>query len=234
MSAFVRYQLISFIRSLKFIPPAAIYLAWVFILYAYKNVPILSSYGVSSIAMYLIMTWLTMAIFAMEEESEKHILFSHLGSKVRYLVGKWLTILLIMIPLLMFAIFYPILTGSFKGEMSLALYVFAIYSHLALSIFGILVGTLFSATKLAVKKYAWLSAVLVIVVSLAAKAIIKTAAIFKWIMWIFPPVFRVIGHMDGGDRVLINNSMLMDGVLVMVYLVLGAAILVPLFRRKES
>ncbi|MEH7345759.1 hypothetical protein V7122_18090 [Bacillus sp. JJ1532] len=234
MSAFIRYQLISFVRSLKFIPPVVIFFAWVFILYAYKNVPILSSYAVSSIAMYLIMTWITMSIFTLDEESEKHILISHLKRKVSYLFGKWLTILVVMIPLLLFAIFFPIITESFKGNMSIKLYAYAFYSHLVFMTFGILVGTLFSATKLATKKYAWLSTVFIIVVSLASKSIIEISLFFKWILWVFPPVFKVIGYMEGEDQVLINIPIIIDGVFVVIYLIIGAVMLVPLFLKKES
>ncbi|MCH7323281.1 ABC transporter permease [Solibacillus sp. MA9] len=233
MSAFIRYQLISFVRSLKFIPPVVIFFVWVFILYAYKNVPILSSYAASSIAMYLIMTWITMAIFTMDEESEKHILISHLKRKVSYLFGKWLTILVVMIPLLLFAIFFPIITESFKGNMSIKLYAYAFYSHLVFMSFGILVGTLFSATKISTKKYAWLSSVLIIVVSLASKSIIEISLFFKWILWVFPPVFKVIGFMEGEDQVLINIPLIIDSVFVVIYLIIGAVMLVSLFIKKE-
>ncbi|WP_232700015.1 hypothetical protein [Brevibacillus daliensis] len=234
MSAFVRYQLISFVRSLKFIPPVVIFLAWVFIFYSYKGVPILSSYAVTSIAMYLIMTWITMSIFTLDEESEKHILISHLRRKVNYLFGKWITILIVMIPLLLFAIFFPIITGSFKGFMSIKLYIYTFYSHFVFLAFGILVGTLFSATKLATKKYAWLSSVFIIVVSLSSKPIIKMMAFSKWILWIFPPVFKVIEHMEGEDQLLINKPIIFDSVFVVVYLIIGAIMLVPLFLKKEG
>lgn len=234
MSAFVQYQLISFIRSLKFIPPVVFYFAWIFILYAYKNVPILSSYAVSSIAIYLIMTWITMSIFTLDEDSEKHILISHLRSKLSYLYGKWLTLLVIMIPLLLFAVFFPIITESFRGNMSLKLYIFTFYSHLVFVIFGMLVGTLFSATKLATKKYAWLSSVFIIVVSLASKSIIEIMAFAKWILWIFPPVFKVVGYTEGEDQLLINNQIIFDSVFVVVYLFVAVIMLVPLFFKKES
>ena len=233
MSAFVRYQLTSLIQSLKFIPPVVIFLAWIFILYAYRGVPILSSYAVSSISIYLIITWITMSIFTLDEESEKHILISHLGKKLSYLFGKWLTILVVTIPLLLFAIFFPIITKSFNGNMSIKLYAFAFYSHFVFVIFGILVGTLFSATKLATKKYAWLSAALIIVVSLASKSIIERAMFFKWILWIFPPVFKVIGNTGDEDQVLINTPIIIDGVFVAVYLIIGAAMLVSLFLKNE-
>ncbi|KAA0549524.1 hypothetical protein FZW96_06360 [Bacillus sp. BGMRC 2118] len=233
MLAFIRYQFISFGKSLKFIPPVAIFCTWVFILYTYKNVPILSSYAVSSIAIYLIMTWITMTIFTLDEESEKHILISHLGRKVNYLFGKWLTVLVIMIPLLLFAIFYPIIADSFIGNMSPKLYLYTFYSHLIFVAFGIIVGTLFSATKLETKKYAWLSSVLIIVVSIGSKSIIEVMPFFKWILWTFPPVFKVIGYMEE-DQLLISKPFIFDSIFVVAYIILGAAMLIPLFLKKES
>ena len=234
MVAFVRYQFISYIQSLRFIPPVVIFFTWVFILYSYKNVPILSSYGVSSIAMYFILTWITMSIFSLDEESEKHILMFHIRKKISYLLGKWLTILVLAIPLLLFAIFFPIVAESFKGDMSLNLYIFAFYSHLVFLVFGILVGTLFSATKLATKKYAFLSSVFIIVVSLASESIIEMVTLFKWILWIVPPVFKVIGYMEGQDQLKLSKTLLFDSVFVVVYLIIGAVVLVPLYFKKES
>lgn len=234
MFAFVRYQVTSFIQSLKIIPPTAMFFAWIFILYAYKNVPILSSYGVSSIAMYLTMTWVTMSIFTLEEDSEKHILFFQLGGKGRYLLGKWLTIFSIMIPYLLLAIFFPIVTNSFNGNMTILLYIIAFYSHVVFSVFGILVGTLFSATTFSGKKTAWVSAVFIIVLSLASKSIIELFPFLKWVLWFVPPVFQVIEHMEGGSELVLQDSIAMDVGLVILYIIIGAAVLVPLFRKKES
>lgn len=231
MSAFVRYELLSFVRSLKFIPPGVVYLAWIFILYAYKNVPILSSYGVSSIALYLTMTWIAMAMFTMGVENEKHILFAHLRSKWRYLVGKWYTLLIIMVPFMLFAVFFPIITGSFNEGMTMKYFALAFFCHSVFAILGVLVGTLFSATSLATKKYAWLSAVFVLVCSLASKALIETAAILKWILWIFPPVFNIIEHL--GNDSIINNGFWLDLIFVIVYIVVSSIIVVWLFLKKE-
>jgi hypothetical protein len=232
--AFVVYQLKSFGLSLKFIPPATLYFAWVFISYAYKNVPILSSYGSTAMVLYPIMAWMTMALFHLEEESEKHILFSHLGNKGRYLLGKWLTLLVTMFPLLLFAIFYPIITSSFKGNMSFELFSIGVYVHLVFSAFGMLVGSLFSTTNLATKKYSWLSAALVMVVSFSAKSMIEGVAFIKWILWVVPPVFDVLSLVGNGDGIFLNTSSIMNDVWVILYLMIGFTILVPLYRKKES
>lgn len=234
MFAFVVYQLKSFGLSLKFIPPATLYFAWVFLSYAYKNVPILSSYGSTAMLLYPIMLWMTMALFHLEEESEKHILFSHLTSKGRYLLGKWLTLSITMTPLLLFSIFYPIVTSSFKGIMSFESFFIGVYVHVVFAAFGIVVGTLFSTTNLASKKYSWLTAALVVVVSFSAQSMIEAAAFLQWVLWIFPPVFDVLSLVGNGEGIFLNTSSMMNDIGVIFYLMIGFTILVPLYRKKES
>lgn len=233
MLAFIQYQLTSYIRSLKFIPPVVIFFVWIFILYAYNGVPILSSYASSSIALYVITAWITMSIFTLEEDSEKHILMSYLNRKVHYMYGKWLSILIVMKPLLLLAIFYPIVLDSFKEIMTVTLYLFVFYIHLAFIAFGMIVGTLFSATTFATKKYTWLSAVFVIVVSLAAKSIIEISSLFQWVLWIFPPVFKIANYMEGDDVILLNTPLLIDTIFVIAYILIGLRILAFLFKKKE-
>ncbi|MEK4148076.1 hypothetical protein NST02_13505 [Robertmurraya sp. FSL W8-0741] len=234
MSSFVHYQIKSYIQSLKFIPPASLFLLWIFILYTYDNAPILSNYGASSIAIYLTITWISMTVFSLEEEQEKYILFFQLGRKEKYLIGKWLSIIVISLPLHAFAIFYPIMTDSFKGSLSLPLILISVSSHVIFSFFGILIGTLFSATKWGTKKYSWLSAVLVIVLSISAKSLAELASIANWFLWIFPPVFTVIKHMEEGDEILFLESLFTDSIFVLLYLIISFALLIILFKRKES
>ncbi|NMD71000.1 hypothetical protein HHO41_11905 [Bacillus sp. DNRA2] len=234
MSAFIRYQLTSFIRSLKFIPPTTLFLAWVFILYAYNNAPILSSYGVSSIGLYITMTWMTMALFSLEEDSEKHMLFFQLGRKLNFLIGKWLSLLIVMIPLIIYGMLYPIIGNLFKGELTLNVIGLSIFSHLVFQAFGILVGTLFSSTNFSIKKYAWITAVLVIVVSLASTAMIERLPILKWVLWLFPPVFKIINHMEGEDMIVLLDSLGFDILWVVCYITLGIILTIFLFRKKEQ
>lgn len=233
MRAFIKYQLKSYLRSLKIIPPVTIFLAWVFILYAYKNVEILSSYAVSSIALYLTMAWVAMTIFSLEEESEKHILYANLGTKLKYLVGKWITCTIIWLPLFLFAEFYPIIMGNFKGSLSGVHYGLSLNSHLILGLFGMLVGTLFSATRFATKKYAWLSAVLVLVISLAYESLVELTVWMKAVLWVFPPVISVISHLSIGDVVDVGHEFWLNQALVVGYGLMGGMLLIWLYLRKE-
>lgn len=233
MTSFIKYQLLNYVRSLRFIPASTLFLCWIFISYAYNNNPILSSYAVSSISLYLIMTWITMTLFTLEQESEKHMLFTHLGNKQAYLVGKWAACLCFAIPLFLFAEFYPILTGNFEEAMSGTYYVISFYSHFILGLFGILVGTIFSATRFAMKRYAWLSAMLVLMISLASEKIEDSFQLLKWPLLLFPPVLRITSYLEGGAKTFLSSEFWLDTSFVIVYGVLGFTAATLLFLRTE-
>lgn len=176
---------------------------------------------------------MTLGHFTLEEESEKHILFFQLGSKLKFLLGKWLSLLIVMIPLFLYAMLYPIIGNLFKGELTFGVAALSIFSHLVFCVFGILIGTLFSATNYSVKKYAWLSAVLVIVVSLAQAAMIDSLPVLHWVLWLFPPVFKIINHMEGEVNIVLLNSLGYDIMFVAGYIMVIAIGIIYLFKRKE-
>ncbi|PWA08868.1 hypothetical protein DCC39_13975 [Pueribacillus theae] len=233
MRGFIRYQFISYIRSLKMIPPLTVFGLWVIILYTYKDVPILSSYAVTSIAIYLIMAWITMSIFSIEGESEKHILFMQLGSKLRYLWGKWAICLFAAIILIIFSIFYPILMNNFREAIQPIHFGLSIYNHFILALFGIFVGTFFSVTSFASKKYTWLSAILVIVVSISYSGLVEKVGLLKWGLLLFPPVMNVIKYLNGEDMVHIGQEFWLAVLWGLTYTVVGFIVILKMFLLKE-
>ncbi|KGR76299.1 hypothetical protein [Ureibacillus sinduriensis] len=233
MQGFIRYQFISYIRSLKIIPPATVFCVWLFLLYAYSNVPILSSYAVSSMAIYLVMTWLTMNVFSIEEEIEKNMLFVQLTSKTRYLFGKWGICLLFAVLFMALAILYPIVMGSFKGPIRPIHIGLSIYSHLILAWFGILIGTIFSVTSFATKKYSWLSALLVLTISLSYEGLSEKITVLKWLLLLFPPVTHVLIFLKDDEITQIDGDFLQLAIWVFLYSVIGTIVVVRMFLRKE-
>ena len=233
MAGFIRYQLISYMRSLKAIPPLTIFGGWVFVLYAYKQVPILSSYAVTSIAIYLIMAWVAIGIFSIEEESEKHILLIALRNKFLFLLGKWIICFIVALLLMVFSIVYPIVMNNFSGVIKPVHIGLTIYSHFFLAMLGILVGSFFSVASFASRKYTWLSTVLVIVVTLAYEGIVERAIFMKWILLFLPPVSAVIKFLNGNDTVQISNDFWIRTSFILVYTLIGFIAVALLFWKKE-
>lgn len=233
MQGYIKYQFKSYIRSFKIIPPAATFFIWIFVLYHYSGVEILSSYAVTSIVLYLVTTWISMNLFSMEEESEKNLLFVQVG-KVKYLLGKWIISMLIALVLMLFAIFYPILLDSFKEAVQPIHLVLSILIHLLLAIFGILVGSFSSITSLIPKRYTWLSAVLIIAISLSYDGIVEKLSFLKWLLLLFPPLVNVIHFFEPDDLNHFGKEFWIISSFAAIYSIIALFSLVKLFLKKES
>lgn len=233
MQGFIKYQFKSYIRSFKIIPPAATYLLWIFVLYHYSGVEILSSYAVTSIVLYLVTTWISMNLFSMEEETERNILYVQVG-KVRYLYGKWIISILIAIVLMLFAIIHPLLLNSFKEAVQPIHLGLSILIHLLLAIFGILVGSFSSIASFIPKRYTWLSAVLVIAITISYEGIVEKLSLLKWVLIIFPPVVNVINFFETDDLQYFGKDFWIILSLALLYIIIAFNILIKLFLKEES
>ena len=233
MHGFLEYQFKSYIRSFKIIPPAATFLIWIVVLYHYSGVEILSSYAVTSIALYLVTTWVSMNLFSMEEEAERNMLFVQIG-KIRFLLGKWIIGMLIAIVFMMLAIFYPILFGSFKEAVQPIHFGLSIFVHLLMAAFGILVGSFSSITSFIPKRYTWLSAVLVIAITLSYDGIVEKLSLIKWLLLLFPPVVNVISFFETDDLIHFGNEFWIISLFALLYSAIAFNVLMKLFLRKES
>lgn len=233
MSAFVRYEIISYIRSFRFIAPTTFFLVWVFITYAYKNIPILSSYATTSIALYIMMTWMAMNIFSLEDVSEKHILYVNLGGKQKYFFGKLIVCFIFIILSTVYSHLFPILTKSFKGEVQFLHHALSLYSHVVLGLFGVMIGTFFSSTRVASTRNAWLLSALTIVLTIGHESIIESMPYLRWPFMILPPVTKVISPLSSGDQIFLGMDFWLDFSWVIAYACGGFAAVVLLFLKFE-
>ncbi|GKV55025.1 hypothetical protein NCCP2222_09720 [Sporosarcina sp. NCCP-2222] len=232
-SSFIQYQMKSYLRSLTFIPPVTLFGAWVIIFYTYSGVPIMSSYVITSVSMYLVMTWVAMNVFSLEDETEKNLLIVQLNGKRAYLIGKWAVCFLVTAVLGAFALVYPLVFSIFKEPIQPVQLMAAIYGHIICGFFGVLVGSFFSTLKIESKRFAWLSAMFVIVISLAAEGIVEKASFFKWLLLPFPPIYQVILHFTDGTPYVVGNGFWLDTLWVMVYVVAGFFLTKKLFLKRE-
>lgn len=230
---FIQYQFISYIRSLTFIPPLTVFIGWIILFYTYTGVPIMSSYAVTCVSLYLIMTWVAMSVFSLEEDGEKNLLFVQLPNKVQYLLGKWIVCLLIASFLGLYAIVYPLAINSFIESADFTYISIAIYGHLFFAVFGIFIGSFFSNTKVESKRFAWLSAMLVIAISIAQEGIIEKAIVFKWILLPFPPVAQVLRYFTD-EAFHIGKDFWMSAAWVVCYSLISGFVIMRIFMRREQ
>ena len=226
-------QLQSFGRSYRWIAPYVSFLAMLGIVYAYQGLPVLSSYAVTSVIVYVLAVWLTMLVWTMEQTSERHILLTHVPSKRTYWYGKGVASFLVISPLIVLALVVPVLAGSFRETGPLSLYAFASLSHIVLALCGIVVGTACYGTSLATKKYTALVALSLIVYSLSVDVLIETYPLAAVTSFVTPPLFRVLDHMNG-DEPIVWASMIADGCFIGCFFVIYFFVLRYAFHRYEA
>ena len=234
MKAYVLYQLKSYIRSYLFIPPITLYSVWVIILYAYSSNDILASYIQSAVVLFFVAAWMTMNIFRLDETAEAHMLLVHLRQKEHYLYGKWLVSLLMLILLLLFAHFYPIVSNSFTQPLTSANHILSLYSHAGLGGLGILVGSFFTATKINSSKYIWLMTALTATAALAYPKMVEIfPAGISWILWILPPLRFFYEPLQEAGATGLPSGFLASFSLGACYLVVVTVVTLKLFMRNE-
>ncbi|MBB4825218.1 uncharacterized protein YneF (UPF0154 family) [Sporosarcina luteola] len=232
-SGFIQYQMKSYLRSLTFIPPVTLFGAWIIIFYTYSGVPAMSSYVITGVSLYLAMTWVAMSIFSMDGVTEKNLLIVQLKSKYAYVFGKWFVCFLWAVALGVFALVYPLIFSMFKEPIQAVQLSVAIYGHVVSALFGILVGSFFSILKVESKRFAWLSAMFVIVISLAEQGIVEKASIFQWILLPFPPIYQVILHFTDDMPYVVGSGFWMDALWILIYVVAGFFLTMKMFLRRE-
>lgn len=235
MKAFIRYQLKNYIRSLLFIPPATLYIAWVIVQYAYSNVDILSSYSNTAIVLFIIATWMAMNVFRMEDEAEKHILLVQLPQKEQFLYGKWLTCLLFILPLVILAHFYPIITDSFNRPVVFTDHLLSFYAHIGLATLGVLTGSFFSGTNIKNSHYVWLLTALTITTSFAYPKLIEALpSALSWILWILPPLRYFYEPLKAATASGLPIGFLASFSFAVFYMLIMGIVIFKLFLKNED
>ena len=218
-----------------FIPPVAIYVSWIGILYAFTTMNALSSYANSAVVLFLIMTWITMNLFLLEEVAEKHILMVHLKRKSYFLRGKWIACLVVMLPLIAFAHLYPVVFNVFVEPLTGAQHILSLYCHLVLGAFGILIGSFFAGTGLAKRKYAWLLTALTVTASMAYSQLAELLPSWLgWILWLLPPLRYAYGPLKDSLHGELPPGFLASFSLSLFYLLIVGIIVHRLFHRHED
>ncbi|PHK49385.1 ABC transporter permease [Staphylococcus edaphicus] len=228
---FLKYENLKFIKSFQFVAPVFLYLMWVIGIYIYTDIPILSSYGSTSVGLYLISTWITIVIFKDDSINERHIFYIQLSSKIKYLLLKMIYIHFISLILLTIALLYPILIGSFDKPMTINLFLIGFTTHFLMGNFGILLGSYVANTGLFYKSYWWLITILFLIVSMIKSQLVEVSPFLKWILWILPPINNLLSSLTEDSLVINNTNFLTIVLLSFTYISIAYYFLTILYKK---
>nr|BAJ14647.1 conserved hypothetical protein [Mammaliicoccus fleurettii] len=233
MVNFLVYQLKNFGKSYKYVPCYVVYIAWIVILYAYKNASILSSYDSSFIVLTFISTWLTVTILKVDTISEKELHYIQLGSVTKYLMGKLVFSLLFLLPMILLAMIYPLLIDVYNKNIELIHIIFGLYSHLTGGLLGISIAFLITSTSLSNKKFSWLIGVLILLIALLKDVIGETSLVLRPLMWLLPPFYEINNLLIHGDNPKINHLTLFNVIYTYIYIIIFTIIIFISIKKSD-
>lgn len=155
------------------------------IMYFYSGQPIMSSFASTSMILLFVTGWITVTIIDAESLQEKQLLFTQLKSKSTYLTNKLIFSILLILPLGIVAIIYPIITFRFEHIPNVIEIVIGIYSHI-ITIIGALITTLLKTIPKLSYKFVWLIMMLIFLFSILRVVIIEAFSISSYVLLDLP------------------------------------------------
>lgn len=197
MKGLMKYYLIDYIRSSRYIPPVTILIIWTVVSYTYVPNPIFSSYAVSCSVLFFVTAWIGLTFMENEDEVQTQITIIHAKGTNKVIIGKIISTFLFTTFLCLFVIVYPIIIGAFNRPLSLEDIVIAVCSHLLISLLSISITVHFSSLSKTKTLSSWLLLVLFLLVSLVQGGVENMFPSYaSRIIWIFPPAYTIVEQLS--------------------------------------
>lgn len=235
MRSLIKYSLHDYLRSHKYFPPISTFIILILIFYTYKPNPIIDSYAVTAIIVYIISSWLCISMLSLDTPVQRQLMILHTGGKNRYYISKLISVLFISLILTFYAFIYPIIFGMFDEAVTLTIGVVFIANHVFLTILGISIASLFSKiiTENAINSYGGLA--LTIIISIAALGIYDAVPTYlKNIIWIIPPATSVQTTLFNWNGDSILDLSILPFIWILIYALLVLSLFLKLAKRLQK
>lgn len=188
MKNLIKYTLHDYIRSHKYFPPISTFMILIFVFYTYTPNPIIDSYAVTAVILYIISAWVCLSILQLDPPVQRQLMAIQVRSWNRYYVSVLISAVIISSILSAYALLYPIVFNMFSEPVTLTIGLVSFANYLILGILGVSLASLFSKVimKSAINSFGGLT--LTIVLSLAAIGVERVLPSFlKNVLWVMPP-----------------------------------------------
>lgn len=229
----VKFSLHDYIRSHKYFPPVSTYFIFILVFYTYKPNPVISSYAVTALILYIVSAWLCISILSLDATVQKQLIILHLKSVNRYYLSKLMSVWLVAMVLIVFAFLYPIVFDMFKEPVTLTTGFVSFANHILSATLGICVASLFSKGLLVnpVNSYGGLS--LIVILSIAALGIYDVLPpSFQNIVWILPPSVITQTPLSDWSGESISDLSIFPFIWIIIYSLLLVTLFLKLAKRK--
>ncbi|MGX4668959.1 ABC transporter permease [Cerasibacillus sp. JNUCC 74] len=210
MKALITYQLRDYLKSYNYVAPFSVFIIMLIVNYAFYPNPVLASYGVTAIYLYILTAWVTVTFFHTEDSIQEGITIIHTGSENKFFVSKYLSLLFITIVFAVISVVYPVVFGMFSEQVTIESLTIGFLTHLLLGVLAISIGALFTRNIVETKSNQWLGIILVLVVSISSLGIQQLLPpSWEYLLLLIPPISEVIVQMN--DSLNVNDILIMYG-----------------------
>ncbi|GGN64920.1 hypothetical protein [Oceanobacillus indicireducens] len=232
MKNLIKYTLHDYIRSHKYFPPISTFVILIFVFYTYRPNPIIDSYAVTSVMLYIISAWVCLSVLQLDPPVQRQLMAIHVGGWNRYYLAKLMTAVIIIIILSAYAFLYPIVFNMFGGRVTFTIGLVSFVNHIILAVLGISLASLFSKLIMRSTINSFGGLILTLVLSLAALGIERVFPSFlKNVLWVIPPATITQTPLVNWDGMYISGLSLFPFIWTIIYSLIIIFLFLQLAKR---
>ncbi|QDQ02008.1 ABC transporter permease [Lysinibacillus fusiformis] len=199
MKYLLRYQLINYLRTYKYVPPFSIFILIMVVNYTFVPNPILNSYSFTSIMLFFLMGWFTITLFHAEDEGQKIITILHSKGQSAYYGSLFIVCIAIGFCLSMVSVIYPILIGAFGEQPRVLHIIMGFLSHFSLAVLAIALSAIFTRELVKNRQNTWWGVLSILIIAVAIVTLKSVILPVKGLIWLFPPLHLALEMMSSDD-----------------------------------
>lgn len=204
MIELIKYECRKYFKSSKIIMPLLFWFIFLRICYSEGNLSYVPNIVMSMGVLFFVMTWISYSYQQTEELISEQLLILKLQSAVKYNGSKYIFLLLIGLGFSILGIAFPMVQNIlnhfkiFNRGITVFDISYGILLHFVVAVVGISLGALFHP-RLIKDKMSVLMVVTAGILGYAKGPIILQYPLTKYILWIFPPIYDILGSFNGQE-----------------------------------
>ncbi|MBD8498728.1 hypothetical protein [Paenibacillus arenosi] len=189
----IRYFLLSFSRTNRYVAPLMLYVLTFTLFYSQKPNPIIGSYAATAVIFLFIAGWFSYAFHESHDRVQEQLALLHTNKMSTYFLSKWGALALMLACLALLTVLYPIAIGAFADSVSFQMGPLAFLIHLEVGLIASGVAQLFQSRFVSSKGMAVSGIIIVFALSLSQNKLAEVLPdMLHVLLWLLPPVKQTV------------------------------------------
>ena len=193
------YNLSYYAKTLKFITPCLVFIAWHLSIHSQIPIPIWNQYHLAALTIFVFSNWIGTGFINSEDRTQQFITRLHTKNETVYHISKIVTILFLMMPFYAVMIFYPIIFGFFVRDLLFTEIIAVVIIHFLFSLMGASMCVFFNADFHNQKNILPLQALVMLLVIVPFETIFEDNVLIRYAVNLLPPLNFFGGRLHALD-----------------------------------